>query len=97
MVVFVQNTDRKWIPNQFYDMPSDAPKESRVKLIFIHHAFFHSENILYIKFNEIDPVFYHINRVQLASRADYCLFPVQKAGNVRWHRFAAEHKGFKPI
>ena len=44
-------------------MPSDAPKESRVKLIFIHHAFFHSENILYIKFNEIDPVFYHINRV----------------------------------
>lgn len=63
MVIFVEHTDRKWIPAQFYDSEGDVSKEQRVKLIFIHHAYIHNENILYIKYNEIDPVILHINRV----------------------------------
>lgn len=96
MVIFVEHTDRKYIPSQFYDPERDESKEPRVKLIFIHHAYFHNENVLYIKYNEIDPVILHINRVELSSRTDYCLYPANRAGNLIWHRFAEAHKGFQP-
>ena len=51
MIIFVQHTDRKFIPSQFYDIKYDAPKEDRVKLIFIHATYVHNQNIFYIKYN----------------------------------------------
>ena len=97
MIVFVEHTDRKFIPPEFYDPHHDASKEDRVKLIFIHTDFVDNEDILYIKYNEIDPVIKHINRVELASRINYCLYPNTDAGSILWHKFTNRFKGFQPI
>lgn len=97
MIVFVEHTDRKFIPQQFYDPDSDTSKEDRVKLVFIHTEFVDNEDSLYIKYNEIDPVIKHINRVELASRVNYCLYPNSDVGGILWHKFTTKFKGFQPI
>lgn len=97
MIVFVEHTDRKFIPSEFYDPNYDTSKEDRVKLIFIHTEFVDNSDILYIKYNEIDPVIKHINRVELASRINYCLYPNSDVGGILWHKFTNKFKGYQPI
>ena len=97
MIVFVEHTDRKFIPEEFYDPNYDSSRDDRVKLIFIHTEFVDNSDILYIKYNEIDPVIKHINRVELASRVNYCLHPNSDVGGILWHKFANKFKGYQPI
>ena len=63
LILFVESTDKQHIPSRFYDSHEDRSQDERVKLIFLHHMFIHNEFTFYIKFNEIDPVIFHINDV----------------------------------
>ena len=63
MILFVEHSDSEHIPKTFYDSVGNQPLDERVKLIFIKSSFIHDEEILYVKFNEIDPVIKHINKV----------------------------------
>lgn len=96
MIIFVEKTDRAFIPKNFYDPVNDRSQQDRVKLIFIDTEFVNHDDILYIKYNEIDPVIKHINRVEQSSRTDFCLYPNNKAGNVLWHKFASSNFGYQP-
>ena len=39
----------------------------------------------------------HINRVELASRVNYCLYPNSDVGGILWHKFANKFKGYQPV
>ena len=84
MIIFVEDTDRKFIPAGFYDPVNDTSKEDRVKLIFLHHKFIdEGENMsMYIKFNEIDPVIINIDQVEMSSRQNYCIYPNTEVGTI---------------
>lgn len=43
--------------------------------------------VLYVKFNEIDPVINHINKVENSGRINYCLYPSGELGTLMWHKF----------
>lgn len=63
MIVFVEYTDLQYIPKPFYDAVHHQMKDDRVKLILLKSNFVHHDEVLYVKFNEIDPVIRHINKV----------------------------------
>lgn len=75
----------------------DSSQDDRVKLIFLHHSFVNNDHTLYIKFNEIDPVINHINRVEISGRVDYCLYPTGELGNLVWHKFSQQNRGYESI
>ena len=61
--------------------------QDRVKLILLKSNFVHHEENLYVKYNEIDPVIRHINKVESSGRVDYILYPAGELGTLVWHKF----------
>jgi hypothetical protein len=72
MVLFVESCDKKHIPPSL--LQESHNEGGRVKIIYIQSDFVDDDIDLYVKFNEIDPVIYHINRIEVAGRRDYIVF-----------------------